>query len=253
MRDESRSDWSNGGSKDPPIMGTRQTLASYIEDVRNWVLCTDSSAEKWGPLVLTRGLSRCPRLQDIGKKFDVRELVATEGAFNLLKLVADETGVTDISVKMRRFADLVALRRGNGDLEQFLEKFEARLRQVNAEGLCMASSTFAGLFLLISVELSQQDLNNLMTLVNVQEAIDNNGDLLGKVTEALKRVVAQRPGWRQLPGENYAADARDSTAHWTQRDASTDWRRAEANGGNGTRTNMATGRTRLTTNTTTNL
>ena len=36
---ESRADWQGSDGKKPPIMGKRQPIRSYMDDVANWVLC----------------------------------------------------------------------------------------------------------------------------------------------------------------------------------------------------------------------
>ena len=64
---EYRADWERSDDKNPPIMGRRQSIRSYMEDVANWAMRKEVPGEKCGALVLTRGLSKCPRLMDLGK------------------------------------------------------------------------------------------------------------------------------------------------------------------------------------------
>ena len=65
---ESRANWKGSNHKNPPIMGKRQPIRSYMEDVASWALRKGVPGEKCGALALTRGLSKCPRLMDLGKK-----------------------------------------------------------------------------------------------------------------------------------------------------------------------------------------
>ena len=87
---ESRADWKGSDGKKPPIMGKRQPIRSYMEDVANWALCKEVPDEKCGALVLTRGLSKCPRLMDLGKKLPRHKLCHSDGLRFLFDLLQKE-------------------------------------------------------------------------------------------------------------------------------------------------------------------
>ena len=135
MSDDACADWAGSGGKVPPIMGAKQTLQSYAVDCENWLMRVKVDAEKCGPLVLTRGPSRRPRLQDIGKKFDRGELQGKDGLRQLLAFVSKETGESGAGVKINRFRQLISPKRGDLDIEPRLEQFAGRRRLFNEDGL----------------------------------------------------------------------------------------------------------------------
>ena len=119
---DSRADWRGSDGKKPPIMGKQQTIRSYMEDVAKWASRKEVSDEKCGALMLTRGLSKCPRLMDLGKKLPRNKLRHSDGLRFLFGLLQ----------KVRRFAELVKYSRKEG---AYMEEFEAKRRKSGRMGL----------------------------------------------------------------------------------------------------------------------
>ena len=191
---ESRADWQGSDGKKPPIMGKRQPIRSYMDDVANWVLCKDVPDEKCGALVLTRGLSKCPRLMDLGKKLPREKLVDRNGLRYLFELLEKEVGTSDVSMKVRRLAELVRERRREGmPVEAFLEAFDAKMREINQDDLIKISDEMAGALLVIGLELSQHELSNLMTVIDAKKGFEAFRHQ--KVVDAVRRVVVSPQGW----------------------------------------------------------
>jgi len=84
--------------------------------------------------VLVRGLHKCPRQQDIGKKFDRSILASGSGLARLLRFIAGGTGVSSVGLKICRLYDLISTRGlPGGDVGEFIGSFDERRRLVNAD------------------------------------------------------------------------------------------------------------------------
>ena len=79
LRGESRADLSGADGRRRPIMGRRQPLRGYVNDCKNWFLTLEVDPSKGEALVLMRGLSCAPRLQDLGKRVSTSDLVKPDG------------------------------------------------------------------------------------------------------------------------------------------------------------------------------
>ena len=182
--DESRADYRDVDGRKPPIMGRNQPLQGYVEDLEAWWSCMDIPPERAGALVLTRGLSRVPRIQDIGKRMPVEELQKADGLKRLLRFLQTELGVSNTASKISRFQDLVGKRRGGQTVEEWIEDFENRARRVRSDRLVDLGDEVLALTLICTLNLSPQELSNLMTCVDLE-----NGICMQKVQDALRRVV----------------------------------------------------------------
>ena len=178
---ESRADWRGSDDKKPPIMGKQQPIRSYMEDVAKWASRKEVSDEKCGALMLTRGLSKCPRLMDLGKKLPRSKLRHSEAA-------------ADMSMKVRRFAELVRDRRKVGmPVGTYMEAFEAKLREIRKDGFVEVDEKLAGTLLIIGLELTNQELSELMTAIDAQKGYE--AFCIHKVMDAARRVVFPPHGW----------------------------------------------------------
>ena len=185
---ESRADWRGSDDKKPPIMGKQQPIRSYMEDVAKWASRKEVSDEKCGALMLTRGLSKCPRLMDLGKKLPRNKLRHSDGLRFLFDFLQKETGAADMSMKVRRFAELVRDRRKVGmPVGTYMEAFEAKLREIRKDGFVEVDEKLAGTLLIIGLELTNQELSELMTAIDAQKGYE--AFCIHKVMDAAKRVV----------------------------------------------------------------
>ena len=175
-------------------MGRRQPIRSYMEDVANWALCKDVPDEKCGTLVLTRGLSKCPRLMDLGKKLPRERLCEKEGLRHLFALLEREEGTSDMSMKVRRFAELVRERRQEEmSVEMYSEAYDAKLRAVRRDEFIHITDPRAGAVLIIGLELTQRELPNLMTVIDAHKGFEAFN--IHKVMEAARRAAVPPQEW----------------------------------------------------------
>ena len=161
--DYSRADWSQSDGRRPPIMGPRQSFNSYIRDCEQWYLCIDVPPEKAGPLVLTRGMHQNSRVQEVARRCDLNRVCQSDGLKYLLLFVAKELGVSEVPAQIERFADLMSRKRRSEPVESWCDEFLARWREVQNDGLVHLQESQAALMLIISLQLSQQQMSNLCT------------------------------------------------------------------------------------------
>ena len=93
--DSHRADWSQSDGRRPPIMGERQTFTSYMRGCERWFCCIDLEPRKAGAMVLTRGLHRNVRTQEIARRCDIGQLSGDTGLKYLLLFTAKELGTSE--------------------------------------------------------------------------------------------------------------------------------------------------------------
>ena len=163
-----------------------------MEDVANWALCKEVPDEKCGALVLSRGLRTC--LMDLVKKLTRGELRHADELKFLSDLLEKEIGSSDMRMKVRRFAELVRDRRKEGmPMESFMAASEAKPREIKRDAFIQATEQLAGTLLIIKLELTHQELSNLMTAIDARKGYDAFN--LQKVMDAVRRVVVPPQGW----------------------------------------------------------
>ena len=217
-RDETRSDWSGSDGRRPPIMGKRQSLRDYAADCRNWFLTLEVDKSKAGPLVLTRGLSRVPRIQDLGKRIPSEELTKHDGLEKLFTFVSAQLGITDVPSKVQRFASLISQRRSVEPVDEWVEKFERAFREIVADGLVTFTEAHAALILLISLQLTPQQMSNLCTVVTIDQNLK-----YATLVEGLRRVVIPNCMSRQVSHTACVAGCGPPSDQWVGPDTASEW------------------------------
>ena len=83
---------------------------------------------------------------------------------HLLALLGRDVGTSDMSMKVRRFAQLVGDRRKEGaSAGMYLRAYNAMLRAVQQRGFIRVTAQLAGTPLIIGSELTQHELSSLNT------------------------------------------------------------------------------------------